>query len=179
MTSKLRVEKLERLLRARLPGVVIEVDAPSRPEGDWFIDTRLGDRACVVELRPSLGFGLSSVPGEGLGEGPDEFFEDEPSVVERIIELLRTGARTQPQRVRLLQELREQQQISQVELAARLGIRQPTISKIERREDVNLSTLRRYIEALGGELHVTARFPNGAVEIGAPPERARRARGRR
>lgn len=179
MTSKLRVEKLERLLRARLPGVVIEVDAPSRPEGDWFIDTRLGDRACVVELRPSLGFGLSSTPGEGLGEGPDEFLEEEPAVVERVAELLRTGARTQPQRVRLLQELREQQQISQVELAARLGIRQPTISKIERREDVNLSTLRRYIEALGGELHVTARFPGGAVEIGAAPERARRARARR
>jgi DNA-binding XRE family transcriptional regulator len=179
MTSKLRVEKLERLLRARIPGVVIEVDAPSRPEGDWFIDTKLGARSCVVELRPALGFGLSSTPGEGLGEGPDEFFADEPSVVERVAELLRFGARTQPQRVRLLQELREQQRVSQVELAARLGIRQPTISKIERREDVNLSTLRRYIEALGGELQVTARFPDGAVEIGAAPDRGRRGHARR
>ena len=179
MTGKARVEKLGRLLRERIPGVVIDVDAPSRPEGDWFIDARLRDRSCVVELRPALGFGLSSTPGEGLGEGPDELFEDAPSVVERVAELLRTGARTQPQRVRLLQELREQHHVSQVALAARLGVRQPTISKIERREDVNLSTLRRYIEALGGRLHITARFPDGAVEIEATPERARRARVRR
>ena len=41
----------------------------------------------------------------------------------------------------------------------------PTLSKIERREDVNVSTLRRYVHALGGELHVTAIFDDGEVEI--------------
>lgn len=45
-------------------------------------------------------------------------------------------------------------------------MKQPTVSKIERREDVNLSTLRRFIEALGGKLHVTAEFNDGSVEIG-------------
>lgn len=174
-----RVEKLGRLLRARLPGMAIDVDAPSRPGGDWFIDLRQGDHSFTIEFRPALGFGLSSKPGEGFGEGPDEFFEDEAAVVDRVAELLRTGARTQPQRVRMLQELREQQQVSQVTLAGKLGVRQPTISKIERRRDVNLSTLRRYIEALGGELHITARFPDGAVEIDTAPERGKRVPARR
>jgi DNA-binding XRE family transcriptional regulator len=179
ISGKERVEKVGRLLRERISDIVIDVDAPSRPEGDWFIDTRMGDRSFVIEFRPTLGFGLSSVPSEGLGEGPDEFFKDEASIVERVAELLRTRGSTQPERVRLLQELREQQHVSQVTLAVKLGVRQPTISKIERREDVNLSTLRRYIEALGGKLHVTARFPDGAVEIGAASHRDKRARTRR
>jgi DNA-binding XRE family transcriptional regulator len=179
VTHEERVEKLGRLLRERIPGIEIDVDRPSRSRGDWFIDTRLDGRSFVIEFRPALGFGLSSIPGEGLGEGPDEFFTDEPSVVERVAELLRTSARTQPQHIRLLQELREQQHVSQLVLAKRLGVRQPTISKIERREDVNLNTLRRYIEALGGELHVTARFPDGSVEIDAASERHTRSRVRR
>jgi hypothetical protein len=58
-------------------------------------------------------------------------------------------------------------------------VKQPTVSKIERREDVALSTLRRYVEALGGELHVTAQFSDCTVEIGldegAPKGRARSA----
>jgi transcriptional regulator with XRE-family HTH domain len=66
----------------------------------------------------------------------------------------------------LLQELRKRRNVSQVALASRLAVRQPTVSKIERREDVSLSTLRRYVLALGGVLQVTARFPDGAVEIG-------------
>jgi len=93
--------------------------------------------------------------------------------------MLRKRVRSAPQRVRLLQQLRERMQVSQVAIAARLKVRQPTISKIERREDMNLSTLRRYVRALGGELQVTAKFADGAVEIGAgskPPKQARSSR---
>ena len=128
----------------------------------------LRDQSFVIEFRPKLGFGLSSTPSEGIGEGPDEFLEDEGAVVDRVAELLQARGRTEPQRVRLLQELRERQQVSQVALADKMGVRQPTVSKIERREEVNVSTLRRYVKALGGELHITARFPDGAVEIGPP-----------
>jgi transcriptional regulator with XRE-family HTH domain len=67
--------------------------------------------------------------------------------------------------VRLLQDLRSKRQVTQNDVADRLGIRQPTVSKIERREDVNLSTPRRYVEVLGGELHVTAKFADGTVEL--------------
>jgi len=64
-----------------------------------------------------------------------------------------------------LQELRRARQLSQVALAEALGATQPEISKIERRTDMYVSTLRRYIEALGGELEIAARFPEGTVRI--------------
>ena len=166
MTPSKRIDNLVRLLKKRVPKASVSVDEPSRPTGNWFIDVRLGNRTFAVEFQPSLGFGVSSTPSEGFGEGPDEFLDDEESVVARIASLARSGGRTQPQRVLLLQELREKRHVSQVDLANRLGVKQPTVSKIERRDDVNLSTLRRFVEALGGKLHITAEFKDGAVEIG-------------
>jgi DNA-binding XRE family transcriptional regulator len=172
MSAKQRVERLRRLLQERFHGARIDVDAPSRSKGDWFIDTRIGNQSFVIQFRPSLGFGLSSTPSEGIDQGPDEFLDNEEAIVNRVNQLFRAKGITKPQRVRLLQELRERLQVSQVAVADKLGIRQPTISKIERREDVNLSTLRRYVRALGGKLHITAEFVDGSVEIGPGSERS-------
>jgi len=58
-----------------------------------------------------------------------------------------------------LRQLREAQHRSQVEVAERLKIKQPSVAKLEQRTDVYLSTLRKYVEALGGELEITAKFP--------------------
>jgi predicted transcriptional regulator len=55
--------------------------------------------------------------------------------------------------------------VSQEELAAKLAAGQPAVAKLERRADMYVSNLRRYIEALGGTLEITARFPDGAVTI--------------
>ena len=63
----------------------------------------------------------------------------------------------------LLPELRRARGISQQALAETLGARQPSVSKLERQDDMHVSTLRKYIAALGGELEITARFPGGAV----------------
>ena len=59
-----------------------------------------------------------------------------------------------------LKDLREAVQRTQEDLAAHLGVGQDTVSRIERRSDILLSTLRRYVEAMGGELNLIARFPN-------------------
>lgn len=64
-----------------------------------------------------------------------------------------------------LAELREARRLTQEELAGLLGNRQAAVSKVERRADMYVSTLRRYIEALGGELEIVARFPEGEVRI--------------
>jgi transcriptional regulator with XRE-family HTH domain len=61
-----------------------------------------------------------------------------------------------------LKDLREAVERTQEELAARLGVGQDTVSRIERRSDILLSTLRRYVEAMGGDLQLVARFPNRA-----------------
>ena len=60
-----------------------------------------------------------------------------------------------------LGQLRERFEVSQAEIASRMGTNQPSVSKLERREDLYLSTLREYVEALGGELVLRARFPDG------------------
>ena len=57
-----------------------------------------------------------------------------------------------------LAAIRSNRQVTQVQLAARLGKSQGNISEMERRTDVYLSSLREYVEALGGELEVNAVF---------------------
>lgn len=74
-----------------------------------------------------------------------------------------------------LHELRRARKLSQEALAEELGQRQSGISKIEKRTDMYVSTLRRYIEAMGGHLEIVARFPEGDVlinqfqDLGAKP----------
>jgi hypothetical protein len=46
-----------------------------------------------------------------------------------------------------------------------LGINQAAVSKMERRTDMYISTLRQFVIAMGGELEITARFPDGAIRI--------------
>jgi hypothetical protein len=64
-----------------------------------------------------------------------------------------------------LQELRRARRMTQDALARRLGSQQALVSKLERRADMYVSSLRTYVEALGGELEIVARFPDGAVRI--------------
>jgi hypothetical protein len=64
-----------------------------------------------------------------------------------------------------LGELRKTLAVSQQELARKLAVGQPAVAKLERRADMFVSNLRRYVEALGGELHITARFPEGSVTL--------------
>jgi ribosome-binding protein aMBF1 (putative translation factor) len=64
-----------------------------------------------------------------------------------------------------LQELRQAKQLSQEHLAEVLDTKQANISRIERRTDMYISTLRSYIEAMGGELEIIAKFPEGQIHI--------------
>lgn len=64
-----------------------------------------------------------------------------------------------------LNELRQARGLSQKMLADVLHVQQPSIAKLEKRTDMYLSTLRSHIEAMGGQLEVVARFPDGAIRI--------------
>ena len=64
-----------------------------------------------------------------------------------------------------LAELRRARGLSQKALAGVLHVDQASISKMERRTDMYISTLRSHIEAMGGELDIVARFPDGSVKI--------------
>lgn len=59
-----------------------------------------------------------------------------------------------------LRELRKALSLTQAQLAESLGVGQDEVSRIERRADMLVSTLRRIISGMGGELDIVARFPN-------------------
>lgn len=78
-----------------------------------------------------------------------------------------------------LKDLRLAAQKTQEELAAALGVGQDAISRLEKRSDMLLSTLRHYVEGMGGTLELVARFPNRPPVViehlgpeAAPPEKA-------
>lgn len=59
-----------------------------------------------------------------------------------------------------LKDLRLAVEKTQEQLAATLGVGQDAISRLEKRSDMLLSTLRHYVESMGGRLELVARFPN-------------------
>ena len=64
-----------------------------------------------------------------------------------------------------LAELRQARYLSQKQLAAVLDVKQPAVAKLEKKTDMYISTLRRFIEAMGGQLVIKAHFPDGEVTI--------------
>lgn len=67
--------------------------------------------------------------------------------------------RSQRRVIEGLRELRQTAGKAQADIASALNITQPSVSKIERQNDMHLSTLRNYVEAVGGELELTVRLP--------------------
>ncbi len=65
----------------------------------------------------------------------------------------------------LLAEIRKQMGLTQKQLAKELNITQPTLSKVESQEDMQIGTLSRIIEALGGKLELIAHLPGGDVRL--------------
>ena len=64
-----------------------------------------------------------------------------------------------------LHELRRARELTQRDMAKLLKVNQPAVSKMEQRADVYVSSLRSYIEAVGGKLKIVAEFPEGEVAI--------------
>ena len=64
-----------------------------------------------------------------------------------------------------LHELRRARALTQMELAKTLNVNQPAVAKLEQRADIYVSSLRSYIEAVGGRLRIVAEFPEGEVNI--------------
>ncbi|MBY0545167.1 MAG: helix-turn-helix transcriptional regulator [Gammaproteobacteria bacterium] len=78
--------------------------------------------------------------------------ERQQKVKKRALELIKEEAS--------LRELREMMAITQKEMAETLHIGQEGVSRIEKRSDMLLSTLRKYIEAIGGDIDLVVSFPN-------------------
>lgn len=88
----------------------------------------------------------------------DEFSDKEKQEIEARFSELRDEYMT-------LQEIRKHQNITQKDMAKLLGINQENVSRMERRKDMHLSTIKEYIEALGGKVEINAIFPDSKVSI--------------
>jgi DNA-binding XRE family transcriptional regulator len=107
--------------------------------------------------------------------------ERQQAIAERAAELIAE--------VRSVMELRKARELTQAELARKLDISQESVSRLEKRSDMLISTLTKHVEKLGGELVLLARFPGAApvrVRLGdddakrpGRPRRAAQKRSRR
>jgi len=78
----------------------------------------------------------------------------------------RAAARTEAMLVAMqLQELRRSRGVTQTHVAQAMRVEQATISKLEHRDDMYVSTLREYVRALGGELTLVASFPDAEILV--------------
>ncbi len=87
--------------------------------------------------------------------------------------------------VMTLQELRRARKLTQVSVSKALGITQDSVSRLEKRSDILLSTLRKTVQVIGGNLSLVAEFPDrapvvlsGIAEAGAEAKPTRRKHSR-
>ncbi len=81
-------------------------------------------------------------------------------LLEQLPAKRRTAVEARAGELATLKDLRQAVAQTQQDLAASMGVGQDTISRLEKRSDMLLSTLRRYVEAMGGTLQLVAQFPN-------------------
>jgi len=124
----------------------------NRGEGLKHASTQYGVQ-CIIEAERPVGDSVA----RNFKELQEAMSPERRARVEvRVNEALRTMA---------LDELREARKLTQTQLASLLHVDQGSVSKMERRTDMYISTLRSYIEAMGGALHIRAVFPDGEVQI--------------
>jgi transcriptional regulator with XRE-family HTH domain len=152
------INALERYVKAEYPAARVELAPPVHSDGLWSLEVDLSEKHFTVEWSVSAGFGFSSASDQNFGEGVDETLRTLDDAKRRVDQLLTTDEQTAPPLPVLLSRLRERFGLTQQELASKLGIRQATVSGIERRQDIQLSTLQRVVEALGGKLEIIGVF---------------------
>lgn len=157
------LEQLRERLANRFPGAALTVDAPDVGTGTWFLDAELQDHLVVVQWRADRGFGITTPTRDDFGTKPHELYENAEAAYDRIVELLLIQTRTIPGLT--LPKLRELRGLSQTDIAQRLQINQGAVSRLERRGDMLVGTLRHLISAMGGRLKLIAEFPDRRVDI--------------
>lgn len=144
------------------PGLDVRVEKGGDKRGDWWIDVGHRRGNFTVHWMPDSGFGLHDASDDAaFGDLPQERYEDTAMLLRRVEQLIDDSQLG----FAGLRDLREIQGLSQAELAARLGIQQAAVSKVERRQDLHLDTLSAIITALGGTLELKAKFPGGEVPL--------------
>jgi DNA-binding XRE family transcriptional regulator len=110
-----------------------------------------------------LGFGLAAGYDLSFGTGVDEVYGSPDAVIRRIRELVQgTGATTASTAV-AVSELRKLRRVAQTDVATQLNVSKSAVAQMEKSgvRRMQVATLRKVIQSLGGELVLTASFPGG------------------
>ena len=156
------VDQLRQDLKTQFPDAEIETRKSDDPNGFQFLNFLLDGFEVGVEWKKEHGFSISSFSDdsssiEGMFDSPSEWYETEQAAFHRVASLVFDRRSTKPRQAKI-SEIRHERGISQEELSEQLSVKQATYSKLERREDVKVSSLRRVIEAMGGKLLIQAVF---------------------
>lgn len=155
-------------LRRRLDGredISLSVDVPVRPDGFYVIAIVGPDDYLVeVEWQRHRGFGLVAGRDLMFGTGVDEIYGSVNGAFDRVMDLVDTGAETSADAPLPIGDLRKLRGRLQKDVAGVLGISKSGLAQMERPSSLTsmqIDTLQRLIASLGGELVLTARFPDG------------------
>lgn len=152
-------------LRAKYPEAEFEVSEPAAPSGFWILSIDLPDGFFVeVEWKRPLGFGIAAGPNLAFGEGVHEVFANAPDAAARVAHLVATRTPTSADVPVSIAQLRKLRGRMQKEVAEALGISKSGLSQIETSAaigTVQIDTLQKLIESLGGRLKISATFPDG------------------
>ena len=165
MAQPAAIEKFVDLMRRECPEARVAIDVPRDPKGEWMIDVSQGRFRTSVAWRSARGFGIFTAPDQGIGDRPDELYKRPDDACARVVQLIRRGRPGPPSAFMMLKELRQLMHTSQVDLAQTMQKDQAFISRLEGRDDMLLSSLIQFIEAMGGQLELRARFENWEARI--------------
>lgn len=157
------LEQLKERLETRFPGASLTMDQPESETGTWWLDARVQGHLVVIQWRPDRGYGISTPTRDDYGSKPHELYDCADAAYRRAVDLLLSQTRTVPGLS--LPRIRESRGLSQNEIAQRLRINQGAVSRLERRGDMRVGTLRNLIAAMGGNLKLVAEFPDRCVDI--------------
>jgi DNA-binding transcriptional regulator YiaG len=157
------LQQLRERLAERFPTASLTIDAPGLDTGTWFLDARLRGHLVVVQWRADRGFGITTPTRDNFNAKPDELYECLDAAYDRVVDLLLSQTPSIPGMT--LPRLRELRGLSQTDVAQRLQINQGAVSRLERRGDMLVGTLRNLIAAMGGQLKLIAEFPDRCVDI--------------
>lgn len=153
-------------LEALYPDAEIAVERGGKTSGSWWIDIASDNAHIVVQWSPQVGFSMEEVDDSEAvyGSLPAERYKTAGLALKRMTQLLTDGSPSGGRGV-ALRELRELHGMSQIDLGAKMGIKQAAVSRVERRSDLHLDTLMAIVQALGGTLEIRARFPECDVPM--------------
>ena len=124
------IDELIELIRDRFPTAKLNLDPAQTATGSSFLDIEIGSYALNVEWRPEHGFGLTSASEIVYGEGASETYPDVGSASRRVLRLLATQTETAPPFGERLRKIRLERRLTQDDVARRLGVRQPAVSRL-------------------------------------------------